>query len=306
MEKSLLEPESDTGISRVEPKPMARAEPEQRDTATRDLRSAMMTLPVQEMRAVLSEYAERRKEFREWLLPQLKVGVHFGYPPGVKPRFDDQGNMLVWNSKKNCNEVITPDQWTSKPTFYKAGAQFVADVMNIVATFDADLDAWRQLGEPVGTFVFRCRLYPKGSPQTPETMLGEGRGSRRNGQKGGDENNAIKMAQKCAFVDAILNGYGLADLFTQDIDDAPPQEQPQPPTGNANAPHSQPRGSRVAKEDCEALWKEWQQQTGGDWHGYVEWASKIAVIDESLIGKVASWTPQAIEHCRAELARMAR
>jgi hypothetical protein len=291
---------SDTVIATVSKHP-------QGQSPSRDLRSAMMTLPVAEMQTVLAEYSDRRKAFREWLLPQLKEGVHFGYPPGVKPQFDERGWLKSWNNKKNSWDFIPPEQWTVKPSFYKAGAQFVADVMNVLPTFDADMDAWKQLGEPVGTFVFRCRLYPKGALQLPETLVGEGRGVRKNGQKGGDENNAIKMAQKCAFVDAVLNGYGLADLFTQDMEDAP-QQPPNPPDADDRKPTTPPRGERVTEQDCIELQEAWKGKTGNTGptarNDYIAWCEANCAIPAASVFKVAAWTKQAIEHGYNALRRM--
>lgn len=247
MAQDLLALSEQTAIARP-------AEPPPDRATSRDLRSGMMTLPVVEMQTMLAEYKDRRDAFRAWLLPQLQPGVHFGYVPGCVPKFDEAGNMLVWvkgrDGEKGYNMTVTPDQWKAKPSLYKAGAQFVTDVMNAVPVFDADIDAWTQLGKPGGTFVMRCRLYPKGAAQIPENVLGEGRGVRRDGQKGGDANNAIKMAQKCALVDAVLNGYGLADLFTQDTEDSPPPENPD---RNPDAPPAQPRGERITPAELQSL-----------------------------------------------------
>lgn len=50
-------------------------------------------------------------------------------------------------------------------------------------------------------------------------------------------NKAIKMAQKSAFVDAVIRTTGMSDLFTQDLEDmANAPEAPQSPTNEGNAP----------------------------------------------------------------------
>lgn len=45
-------------------------------------------------------------------------------------------------------------------------------------------------------------------------------------------NKAIKMAQKSAFVDAVIRATGMSDLFTQDVEDMP--DQPEPPQAPAS------------------------------------------------------------------------
>mgnify|MGYP006863438863 CR=1 FL=1 len=42
------------------------------------------------------------------------------------------------------------------------------------------------------------------------------------------ENTVIKMAQKRAFVAAVLNAFGLSDRFTQDMEDEPREARPKP------------------------------------------------------------------------------
>lgn len=275
--------------------------PEAAAPIRRDVRSAMMSLPVPEMQAMLAEWKDRRDAFRSWLLPQLKPGIHFGYVPGCAPRFDSSGNLLVWNSKKSANDVVPPEQWQAKPSLYKAGAQFLADLMNLVPVFDADLAAWEQLGKPGSTFVFRCRLFPKGAEQRAETLLGEGRGCRKVGQKGGDENNAIKMAQKAAMCDAILNGYGLADLFTQDMEDHQPEPQPNP-EANADAPRTQPRGKRVEPGELQVMfnaWKRRQKASGASEskESLVNWATAACSLecDAENVTKAGTWTRAAFD-----------
>lgn len=186
------------------------------------LREHALSVPVETMKAGLADYWDRRRAFREWLLSKLVEGVHFGTPPGCEP-------------KGNVNEK----QWQHKPSLYKAGADFICDLLGARPEYKADNDAWLQLGSEKGKFVFACHLFSSANGQ----LIGEGRGARRVGQKGGDENNAIKMAMKAAKVDAVINSWGLSDLFTQDVEDGiqPPHDNP---SQTADAPKVKPRGNR--------------------------------------------------------------
>lgn len=215
---------------------------EPRHGALVDLRQYAMSLPVDRMLAGLSEYKARRHAFRKELLAMLVQGVHYGFPPGTEPKLDDDGNAWVWSGKKQKEVLVKKEQWQHKASFYKAGADFVCDVLGVRDEYKADIEAWQQAGSKQGTFVFACYLMSRSTGE----LLGEGRGARR--VEKDDENKAIKMAKKSAKVDAVLNTYGLADLFTQDMEDGtqPPHDNPTP---REDAPQVKPRGERNGVRD---------------------------------------------------------
>lgn len=280
------------------------------NAALRDLRSQAMLAPVEVIKAGMAEYVERRKAFRDGLKSQLKEGVHYGYPPGCEPKIrESDGWIGVWFKGKAGERgemrYYPPEQWQAKPSLYKAGADFLCDFLNLVAVFDADEVAWKQLGSPSGTFVFRCRLYPQGQQQTPETLKGEGRGIRRTGQKGGDDNNALKMAQKSAKVDAVLNGLGLADLFTQqDPDDAPPGPVEHASPAQREAPVIvQPRGERVETGDLRSLVDAWifmrqSQRLEAQPAQYAAWVAELTGMNLADVRKADCWNLRDFARCR--------
>ena len=227
-----------------------------------DLRQGAMTMPIEQMGIALEEYRERRAYFFNWLIGQLVRGVHYGYPPGCEVRFDEHGNAIEkkWNNYRKCNEeiVIPLEQWKKKPSLYKAGADFICDLMGLRPEWVSDDETHRQLmtspptdkdGRLQPVLCYICRLF---SRFQPNLVMGEGRGGRMLGQKGGDVNNTIKMAQKAAKVDAVINCYGLSDLFTQDVEDAP-REPYETPTTRPESPPVQPRAKRVTAADVKAL-----------------------------------------------------
>lgn len=278
----------------------------------RDMRSAMMTLPVEQMIVLQNEYIARRKQFREWLLSQLQVGVHFGYVPGTLPKFVDENGrdceadkakgIKSWNNAKKTYDIVSFASWTAKPSLYKAGAEFVCDLLNLIAVFEADDLAWKQLGEPAGVFVFICRLYPKGSTFIEENLKGEGRGVRKVGQKGGDENNAIKMCKKCALVDAVLNGFGLSDLFTQDVEEMGPVQH-EAPESNPNAPKTQPRNDRATQaafDDLKRIWAGRREERGlpVEKELFAKWAFERKLCAETDALALASWSIEMVIEAR--------
>lgn len=281
-----------------------------------DFRTDMMRMPVEMMKIAQDEYVARRKQFREWLLSQLQVGIHFGYVPGTEPKFvDEHGRdcnhtkakgVKVWKkgygNKQDGWDVISFASWTAKPSLYKAGAQFVVDLLNLIPVYEADLVGWQQLGSPPGVFIYSCRLYPKGGTHIQENLKGEGRGVRKVGQKGGDENNAIKMAQKSALVDAVLNGFGLGDLFCQDLEDMGPVQH-EAPEVKPNAPKTQPRNDRCSQADFDAVKRSWagrREERGLEIGGplFAKWCFERQLCAEKDALALASWSVEMVAEAR--------
>lgn len=254
-------------------------QPESRGSLS-DLRSQAMLAPVESIKAGLAEYADRRKAFRDWLRSQLIEGVHFGYPPGINPSDAD------------------PMRWKAKPSLYKAGADFVCDLMGIRCEFKADIDAWKQLGEPKGTFVMACYLLNKNGE-----IVGEGRGVRKVGDKKMQENASIKMAEKSAKVDAVLNAYALADLFSQDIGDPADGPEVHENPKQVECPQVvQPRGERVGMDSLTSLANAWihiriMRNEEATPLQYAAWASEITGIPHDKVRKPDQWNLRDFQRC---------
>ena len=179
---------------------------------------------VEDQRKGLAEYDARRGFFRKWLLSHLIEGVHYGFPPGCEPKYDADGNILVWSKPKKKMVSISPKQWQPKPSLYKAGALLIVDLLKIKVQYNADAEAWLQMGSKAGMSVIRCTIFDHGSGKE----MGQGHGIFEVGQKGMNANAAIKMAEKCALINAVINTIPImSDLFTQDIEDVPQLEENQ-------------------------------------------------------------------------------
>lgn len=282
-------------------------------TAMRDFAEQALMADPETMKLALADYTERRKVFRDWLLSQLKEGLHFGYPPGCQAKWCDANGRELPESQAThtiSGKTITPlSQWRPKPSFYAAGADFVCNTLFVTAKYKADIDSWRMLSDetpgtddrgqptaPSRITVIRCRLFSKITKQ----FLGEGLGARRFGQKGGDHNNTIKMAMKAAKVAAVLDTYGLRDLFTQDEDGRgqPPHDNPEP---KADAPKAQPRGKRVTAAEVEALGARWKKTRPPEehkvtfWLAFVKQASGKDLWTAETVVKAENWTPNDVQ-----------
>lgn len=79
--------------------------------------------------------------------------------------------------------------------------------------FEKDTDTIEMSGEK-GLFAYICRLYTASGE-----MVGEGRGAASLSEKTWMVNNAVKIAEKRAQIDAVLRTGALSDFFTQDLED---------------------------------------------------------------------------------------
>lgn len=117
-----------------------------------------------------------------------------------------------------------------KKSLAKGGAEKIASIFQWNSTFSKDTESLEMLGQEVGLVVLKCTLA-KGNK-----FVGEGRGVATLKKNAGDPNKTLKMAQKSAFIDAVLRTSGLSDFFTQDLEDmnvadiGKPQINSYPPT----------------------------------------------------------------------------
>ncbi|MBA4019146.1 MAG: hypothetical protein C0483_18425 [Pirellula sp.] len=275
----------------------------ERRSTLADLRDNALSVPVEQMVAALDEYVDRRAAFYEWLLRQLEQGVHFGVPPGI-----------------NVSTNVDPKRWRTKPSLYKAGADFICDLMGLRDEYEADLATWEMMGKPTDTLYRRCRLYSRSN----DKLIGEGTGARKNFDKKMDANGSIKMADKNAKVAATINSYGLSDLFTQDIDDNQPPEHPEPKQ-RGSAPQPKTRGQRQNQEpppveppndegeidpndvviepiELDRLIKEWKTQQPGSpgKEEFAAWALVVVPGDWNP-SRLLGWTRGRADKCWAKL-----
>lgn len=246
-----------------------------------DLRDNALSVPAEQMQGALAEYADRRVAFYRWLLEQMTEGVHYGVPPGCEPR-----------------RGVDPRQWKAKPSLYKAGADFVCDLMGLRDEYDSDMVTWEMLGKPSDTFIRRCRLFSRSNG----TLVGQGTGARKNGAKSMDANGSLKMADKTAKVAAIINSYGLSDLFSQDFEDLAKQQY-EAPAQRADAPTTKTRGERqepVTQDELASLlteWKTWQQGSPSR-DDFAAWARSVCGDDWNP-SKLGQWNLTKLAACWA-------
>jgi hypothetical protein len=109
-----------------------------------------------------------------------------------------------------------------KKSLAKGGAEKIASIFTWVAKFEKDTESLEMLGDTKGLVAFKCTLYNQ--KKVNGAFVGEGRGSAMLSRNNNDANKTLKMAQKSAFIDAVLRASGLSDFFTQDLEDMPRED----------------------------------------------------------------------------------
>lgn len=100
-----------------------------------------------------------------------------------------------------------------KKSLAKGGAEKLLKIFNLVAKFEVDKETMSLIKQD-GVIAYICTLSDNDGE-----FRGEGRGADNLLRHKSDSNKTIKMAQKRAFVDAVIRTTGLSDIFTQDLED---------------------------------------------------------------------------------------
>ena len=110
--------------------------------------------------------------------------------------------------------VENKDYYTikGKKSLGKAGAEKLASIYQLVATFVKDKETMESFRGINGLVAYVCNLTRNNG------LVGQGRGAAILKDNGNDANKTIKMSQKSAFIDGVIRSTGLSDIFTQDIE----------------------------------------------------------------------------------------
>ena len=153
-------------------------------------------LTTQDLQVRIKEETEQRKLINEFITQHMKTGVDFG---------------TITIKTRDGREV------ESKPSLFKPGSEKFCSLFHFRPSFERDDDTWEMSGKVSGLFCYKCELVSSNG-----VVVGEGRGSANIGEKQGwTANNAIKIAEKRAQIDAVLRTGGLSDFFSQDLEDLP-------------------------------------------------------------------------------------
>lgn len=175
-----------------------------------------------------------------------------------------------------------------RKTLSKAGAEEYCSWIGVVGILLHDEEIARVSGSPEGEYFFKCELYPL---KDRIFLIGNGRGASTVKECSGVRNKAIKMAQKRAYVDAVLRLGGLSAVgFTQDLeDDEPPAtvaagpaptETKAAPTAPAPSPDPDPwKADREARQKGREMMA--SPATQGQWKVFEIQARKAGLEGEA-------------------------
>lgn len=124
-------------------------------------------------------------------------------------------NMIhdkLMSTFKEGDDFGPADPRSDKKTLLKPGAEKACHFFNTHPEWHRDDETWEMLGKPAGVICYKCLIVDNHTG----SIIGEGRGAEKVGNKQRDANKAIKAAEKCALVDAALYTFMLSDRFTQD------------------------------------------------------------------------------------------
>lgn len=169
-------------------------------------------------------------------------------PPIIQKDFDIDafiGKRKEFIEKVNAIMVEGKDYHViqGRKSMAKGGAEKIASIFGWTASFIKDSEAMEAFADLKGVISFVCNLK-KGTKQ-----VGQGRGAAMLSKNGDDPNKTLKMAQKSAFIDAVIRASGLSDFYTQDLEDMSPNdigghpEFAKPQNASPRAPQQATQGS---------------------------------------------------------------
>lgn len=148
-------------------------------------------------------------------------------PRGIIELRNQQMEVIKTLMKENIHYGKVPG--TPKPSLWQPGAQLLDTLHGYAPTFDL-IDKVEDWDKGFFMYRYKCRLLRRRDGM----LVAEGEGSCNSQQKKyrdavykdgtpvnprDNANTFLKMAQKCAHISATLNATGLADIFTQDVED---------------------------------------------------------------------------------------
>ncbi len=143
------------------------------------------------------------------------------FKAGINRRFSNRKTFITKINKqlvagKDFGEIVVNGR--KCPTLFKPGAEKIAGLLGVRSrwpTLDEQID--RVQGGSV-CVILKCQLLDR-----EDRIVSEGVGARLLSQDQDDINKAFKMAKKSSLIDAVLNCGGLSELYSQDLEDMPPE-----------------------------------------------------------------------------------
>jgi len=143
------------------------------------------------------------------------------FKAGIKRRFANRKHFLTQIGKALITGTdfgLIEVKGTMRPCLFKPGAEKIAGLLGVRSrwpTIDEQID---RVQGGANCVILKCQLLDR-----EDRIVSEGVGARLLAQDSGDINKAFKMAKKSSLIDAVLNCGGLSELYSQDLEDMPPE-----------------------------------------------------------------------------------
>lgn len=186
------------------------------------VKSTAKNTTISSLKEMIEIETERRKLLNKYIADNLKDGVDYG-------RIHIAKNCDYKYETSKCKQ----DSHWSKKSLFKPGSEKFCSLMYLRPVFKKDVETYEMAGSPAGLFCYVCELVDKKG-----AIVGEGRGAASISEKNWTPNNAIKIAEKRAQIDAILRTGTLSDQFTQDLEDMANSEVVAPKSTVKNDNHA--------------------------------------------------------------------
>jgi len=233
----------------------------------------VQSMSAEQMQQAMTLEAARRKLITQYVAFHMKDGVDFG-------RIHISRNCQYKYELGNCKDG---SHW-SRPNLFKPGSEKFVSLFKLRPVFKKDTETLEML-QGQGIVAYVCELYTlKGE------VVGEGRGAAAIKEKESwTPNNAIKIAQKRAQIDAVLRTGALSDFFTQDLEDTPADAVDNLP--KAPAPAKTKTEVKVESEklfaEAKAMIQEQKDPTTlADWKEKIDTSERYTVAQKLQLTKL--------------------
>ncbi len=224
-----------------------------------------------QMRSAMSLEAEKRKLITQYISFHMKDGVDYG-------SIHISRGCREFDETKECRNK---KHW-SRPNLFKPGSEKFVSLFKLRPMFKKDEETLSMVGEGKSVFAFICQLQTMNGD-----VVGEGRGAAALGEKQSwTINNAIKIAQKRAQIDAVLRTGALSDFFTQDLEDSPIEAVVDNVVKAPTAPKAKADTEKLFTEAKEMIAAQNDPKTLEDWRSKINESDKYTVAQKNILTKL--------------------
>lgn len=186
------------------------------------------------------------------VVPKFEISLE-----AAKERLEQMDKFIADQMVKGTDYGTVPG--INKPTLFKSGAEKLENIFGFYHEFEAlDKQEEFEKGKEFAFYRYKCIVYQKSNGIKQAEGIGSANTrepSRRNQDFYNLLNTVDKMAQKRAFVAAILSSSRLSNKFTQDVEDMKESKKETESSGKNCVTCDVPISSKVAEYSMEKLGK---------------------------------------------------